>query len=242
MEDILTRIIHGAEPLEDADRKAIDDLLREHFVPADIATSYEAGGAACLSVLTDERFFQGSVTNMQQAHAACNLPVLRKDFMIDEYQVVESRALGADCILLIAACLDNVHMADLEACALALGMAVLTEVHDEAELDRRDRVRALRSQPDGQRTDQCTGRGRRTDHGLGVVLDPRPRNDGETGPAECRPRAEGRTSQRVQQQSARDNADTERRGVPERHGQPLPMRNHCRHDQHIRDEHKGAGR
>ena len=111
-------------------------VLREHFVPADIATSYEAGGAACLSVLTDERFFQGSVTNMQQAHAACNLPVLRKDFMIDEYQVVESRALGADCILLIAACLDNVHMADLEACALALGMAVLAEVHDEAELDR----------------------------------------------------------------------------------------------------------
>ena len=111
-------------------------VLREHFVPADIATSYEAGGAACLSVLTDERFFQGSAANMQQAHAACNLPVLRKDFMIDEYQVVESRALGADCILLIAACLDNVHMADLEACALALGMAVLTEVHDEAELDR----------------------------------------------------------------------------------------------------------
>ena len=111
-------------------------VLREHFVPADIATSYEAGGAACLSVLTDERFFQGSAANMQQAHAACNLPVLRKDFMVDEYQVVESRALGADCILLIAACLDNVHMTDLEACALALGMAVLAEVHDEAELDR----------------------------------------------------------------------------------------------------------
>ena len=111
-------------------------VLREYFVPAEIAASYEAGGAACLSVLTDERFFQGSAACLRQARAACKLPVLRKDFMIDEYQVVEARALGADCILLIAACLDDAQMADLETCARALGMAVLVEVHDGAELDR----------------------------------------------------------------------------------------------------------
>ena len=111
-------------------------VLREYFVPAEIAASYEAGGAACLSVLTDERFFQGSAAYLRQARAACRLPVLRKDFMIDEYQVVEARALGADCILLIAACLDDAQMADLETCARALGMAVLVEVHDGAELDR----------------------------------------------------------------------------------------------------------
>jgi indole-3-glycerol phosphate synthase len=111
-------------------------VLREHFVPADIATSYQAGGAACLSVLTDERFFQGSVAYLQQAREACTLPVLRKDFMVDEYQVTEARAIGADCILLIVACLDNAQLADLEACAIALGMAVLVEVHDGAELDR----------------------------------------------------------------------------------------------------------
>ena len=111
-------------------------VLREHFVPAEIAASYAAGGAACLSVLTDERFFQGSAAFLQQARAACTLPVLRKDFMVDEYQVVEARALGADCILLIAACLDDAQMADLEACAHALGMGVLVEVHDGGELDR----------------------------------------------------------------------------------------------------------
>lgn len=111
-------------------------VLREHFVPAEIAASYEAGGAACLSVLTDERFFQGSAAFLRQARSACTLPVLRKDFMVDEYQVVEARALGADCILLIAACLDDALMGDLEAAALALGMAVLVEVHDGAELDR----------------------------------------------------------------------------------------------------------
>ena len=111
-------------------------VLREHFVPADIAVSYEAGGAACLSVLTDERFFQGCAAFLQQARAACSLPVLRKDFMVDEYQVVEACGLGADCILLIAACLDNAQLADLEACALALGMSVLVEVHDGDELDR----------------------------------------------------------------------------------------------------------
>lgn len=111
-------------------------VLREHFVPAEIAASYARHGAACLSVLTDERFFQGHTAYLQQAREACTLPALRKDFMVDEYQVVEARALGADCILLIAACLDDARMADLEACALALGMDVLVEVHDGAELDR----------------------------------------------------------------------------------------------------------
>jgi indole-3-glycerol phosphate synthase len=116
-------------------------VLREHFVPAEIAASYAQHGAAALSVLTDERFFQGSAAYLQQARAACALPVLRKDFMIDEHQVVEARALGADCILLIAACLADVQMADLEACALALGMDVLVEVHDGAELDRALRLK-----------------------------------------------------------------------------------------------------
>jgi indole-3-glycerol phosphate synthase len=111
-------------------------VLREHFVPAEIAASYALHGAACLSVLTDERFFQGCAAFLQQAREACALPVLRKDFMVDEYQVYEARAMGADCILLIAACLSDARMADLEACALALGMDVLVEVHDGAELDR----------------------------------------------------------------------------------------------------------
>ncbi|MDP2004558.1 MAG: indole-3-glycerol phosphate synthase TrpC [Rubrivivax sp.] len=111
-------------------------VLREHFVPAEIAASYALHGAACLSVLTDARFFQGSAAYLQQARAACALPVLRKDFMIDEYQVVEARALGADCILLIAACLSDLQMADLEAVAHALGLAVLVEVHDGDELER----------------------------------------------------------------------------------------------------------
>jgi indole-3-glycerol phosphate synthase len=111
-------------------------VLRERFVPAEIAASYERHGAACLSVLTDERFFQGHADYLRQARAACALPVLRKDFMVDAYQVFEARAMGADCILLIAACLDDALMADLEAQAHALGMAVLVEVHDGAELER----------------------------------------------------------------------------------------------------------
>jgi indole-3-glycerol phosphate synthase len=116
-------------------------VLRANFVPADIATSYERHGAACLSVLTDVQFFQGSAAYLQQARAACTLPVLRKDFMVDPYQVYEARAMGADCILLIAACLDDAQMADLEAQALSLGMAVLVEVHDGAELDRALRLK-----------------------------------------------------------------------------------------------------
>jgi indole-3-glycerol phosphate synthase len=116
-------------------------VLREHFVPADIARSYEAGGAACLSVLTDERFFQGCAAYLLQARAACHLPVLRKDFLIDPYQVVEARAMGADCILLIAACLADGQMLELEACALELGLDVLVEVHDGEELDRALRLK-----------------------------------------------------------------------------------------------------
>jgi len=111
-------------------------VLRSDFIPADIAQSYAEAGAACLSVLTDRQFFQGSVDYLKQARASCGLPVLRKDFMIDAYQVYEARVMGADCILLIAACLDDAQMRDLEALALALDMAVLVEVHDAPELER----------------------------------------------------------------------------------------------------------
>ena len=111
-------------------------VLREDFIPADIAQSYAEHGAACLSVLTDKDFFQGSVDYLKQARASCDLPVLRKDFMVDAYQVYEARAMGADCILLIAACLDDAQMAELEAIAHGLDMAVLVEVHDAQELQR----------------------------------------------------------------------------------------------------------
>ncbi|MEO8058614.1 MAG: indole-3-glycerol phosphate synthase TrpC [Burkholderiales bacterium] len=111
-------------------------VLREHFDPAGIAESYAEHGAACLSVLTDVQFFQGSAACLEQARAACALPVLRKDFMVDAYQVFEARAMGADCILLIAAALDDALMIDLEAQAHALGLAVLVEVHDGTELER----------------------------------------------------------------------------------------------------------
>ena len=116
-------------------------VLRERFVPAEIAASYAEHGAACLSVLTDVQFFQGSAAFLEQARAACALPVLRKDFMVDAYQVYEARAMGADCILLIAACLADGQMAELEAQARELGMAVLVEVHDGPELDRALRLK-----------------------------------------------------------------------------------------------------
>ena len=111
-------------------------VIRADFIPADIAQSYAEYGAACLSVLTDRQYFQGSSDYLKQARASCDLPVLRKDFMIDPYQVYEARAMGADCILLIAACLDDARMAELEAIARGLNMAVLVEVHDRAELER----------------------------------------------------------------------------------------------------------
>ncbi len=123
-------------------------VLREDFFAADIAQSYAEGNAeikkkdealvsaACLSVLTDRQFFQGEPDFLRQARASCQLPVLRKDFMVSPYQIYESRAMGADCILLIAACLDDAQMADLQAIALSLDMAVLVEVHDRPELER----------------------------------------------------------------------------------------------------------
>ncbi len=115
-------------------------VLRADFVPADIAQSYAQGdgslSAACLSVLTDRQYFQGGVDDLKQARASCDLPVLRKDFMVDVYQIYQARAMGADCILLIAACLDDAQMAEMEAVTVSLDMAVLVEVHDQAEMAR----------------------------------------------------------------------------------------------------------
>jgi indole-3-glycerol phosphate synthase len=111
-------------------------VIREQFEPAAIACSYEEHGAACLSVLTDAQFFQGAPGHLTMAREAVTVPVLRKDFIIDEYQVHEARALGADCVLLIVAALEQERLLQLEQTARALGMAVLVEIHDRAELDR----------------------------------------------------------------------------------------------------------
>ena len=111
-------------------------VIRADFDPAQIAASYQAGGATCLSVLTDVDFFQGANAYLQQAHAACALPVIRKDFLIDPYQVIEARAIGADCVLLIAACLDDGQLLELAQVAREQGLDVLVEVHDGAELER----------------------------------------------------------------------------------------------------------
>ena len=110
-------------------------VLREHFVPADIARSYELGGAACLSVLTDRDFFQGHEDYLVAARAACSLPVIRKDFLVDPYQVYEARVMGADCVLLIAACLSGPALRELDQLARDLGLDVLVEVHNRAELE-----------------------------------------------------------------------------------------------------------
>ena len=131
--------IEGGQPAVIAEIKKASPskgVLREEFHPAEVAASYARHGAACLSVLTDVQFFQGRPQYLGQARVASGLPVLRKDFLVEPYQIYESRAMGADCVLLIAACLEDAHMTELEAIARSLDMAVLVEVHDRPELER----------------------------------------------------------------------------------------------------------
>ena len=145
-QDSCRGFVHAIEAAKACNRSAViaeikkaspsKGVIRDRFVPDEIARSYEAGGACCLSVLTDKDFFQGCEEYLQRARSAVSLPVIRKDFIVDPYQIVEARAIGADCVLLIAACLDDVQMQELDSAAKELGLDVLVEVHCEKELER----------------------------------------------------------------------------------------------------------